>query len=209
MANDQKEAARPGTAARSAATNVEQLGQKATEAGSRIGQAGAAAGAQIGQAAAQAGAEFSRNAQNQASAMGNEFVKMFADLRMPGLPDMQGLMDAHRRNLETIAAAYRVATEGAQAVTRRQMEIMQQSMQDVGETMRQLASTEAPQAKAARQAELLKASYEKAIGNMRELRDLMQRSNGEAVELINRRFVESMDEVRALMDKTQAHARPV
>ena len=41
-----------------------------------------------------------------------------------------------------------------------------------------------PAEEAARQAELLKRSYEHAVNNMRELSDLIQRSNGEALALL-------------------------
>lgn len=187
MANDQKLANRTNETIRSVTSGVEQMGQKAAETSARMGDTAASTGAK----------------------MSNDFVKMFADLRLPGMMDMQSFMDAHRRNLETLSAANRVAIEGAQTVARRQMEIIQQSMQDLGESMRHMSSADAPQAKASRQAELLKASYERAVENMRELRDLIQRSNGEAVELLNRRFMESMDEVKALMDKVQSQARPV
>jgi phasin family protein len=48
---------------------------------------------------------------------------------------------------------------------------------------------------------MLKQAYEHAVANMQELRDLIQQSNAEALALINRRFVEAMDEVKALAEK--------
>jgi phasin family protein len=74
-------------------------------------------------------------------------------------------------------------------------------MMEMTEAMRAMASLEAPQAKAAKQAELLKTAYEHAVANMKELSDLIQHSNGEALALINKRFVEAMDEVKALTHK--------
>src|SRR5271157_6348235 len=127
-----------------------------------------------------------------------DFRKYFAEMKLPSLPDMETLMGAHRRNMETLSAANRIALEGAQAVARRHMEIMQQSMAEVTEAMKALSSLEAPQAKAAKQAELLKTAYAHAVANMKELSDLIQHSNGEALALINKRFVEAMDEVKAL-----------
>jgi phasin family protein len=81
------------------------------------------------------------------------------------------------------------------------MEIMQQSMAELTEAMKSLATAEGPQAKAAKQAEMLKHAYERAVANMQELRDLIQHSNAEALALINQRFVEAMDEVKALAEK--------
>ena len=131
-----------------------------------------------------------------------EFTKMFSEMKFPAMPDMEGLLSAHRRNMETLSAANKVALEGAQTVARRHMEIMQQSIGELTDTMRQLTSAETPQARAARQAELLKAAYERAVTNMKELADLIQRSNSEAVHLLNNRFTEAMEEVKTLVAKT-------
>ena len=131
----------------------------------------------------------------------NEFHRMFAEMKMPALPDMEALMSAHRRNLETLSAANRVALEGAQAVARRNMEIMQQTMSELTENMRQFNTGEPPQDRAVRQADMLKGAYERAVGNMQEIGDLIQRSNGEALELLNKRFVEAVDEVKSLVAK--------
>ena len=68
--------------------------------------------------------------------------------------------------------------------------------------MRAVASAEAPKDKAARQAELLKEAYQQAVANMRELSDLIQKSSAEAMGLLNRRFSEGMDEVKAMMKKS-------
>jgi phasin family protein len=130
-----------------------------------------------------------------------DFSKFFADMKLPALPDMETFLAASRRNLETLSAANRVALEGAQAVARRHMEIVQSSMTELTEAMQALASTAAPQAKAAKQAELLKAAYQRAVVHMKELSDLIQQSNAEALSLINQRFIEAMDEVKALAEK--------
>ncbi|MBX9596211.1 MAG: phasin family protein, partial [Roseomonas sp.] len=57
----------------------------------------------------------------------DEMMKMLAEFRLPAMPDMEGLAQAQRRNLEALSAANRIALEGAQAVARRHMEIMQAS----------------------------------------------------------------------------------
>ena len=128
---------------------------------------------------------------------------MLADFRMPAMMDMDALAAAQRRNLEALSAANKVALEGAQAVARRHMEILQSSMTEMTEAMKSMSSgQETPQAKAARQAEMLKSAYEKAVGNMKEVADLIQKSNSEALNLLNRRFAEAMDEVKALVNKS-------
>ena len=134
----------------------------------------------------------------------SEFQRMFSEMKVPSLPDMEALMAAHRRNLETLSAANRVALEGAQAVARRNMEIMQQTMSELTEGMRHFSSGEPPQARAIRQADMLKTTYERAVSNMQEIADLIQRSNGEALELLNKRFAEAVDEVKGLVAQSNA-----
>jgi phasin family protein len=133
-----------------------------------------------------------------------EFGKLFADMKLPAMPDMEAFVSASRRNMETLTAANRVALEGAQAVARRHMEIVQQSMAELTEAVRSMSSVESPQSKAAKQAELLKQAYERAVANMKEIGDLMQHSHAEAMKLLNTRFAEAMDEVKALADKSKA-----
>jgi phasin family protein len=130
-----------------------------------------------------------------------DFTKFFADLKLPALPDMEALLAANRKNIETFSAANRVALEGAQAVAKRQMEMVQSTMTEIAEAMKSLAATDAPHDKAAKQAELLKQAYQRAVAHMKELSDLIQQSNAEALSLINRRFEEAMDEVKALAAK--------
>jgi phasin family protein len=131
----------------------------------------------------------------------NDIMRMLAEFRLPGMPDMEALAAAQRRNLEALSAANRVALEGAQAVARRHMEILQSAMSEMTEAVKAISTQESPQAKATRQAELLKSAYEKAVGNMREVADLIQKSNTEALGLLNQRFTEAMDEVKTLVAK--------
>ncbi len=149
-------------------------------------------------------AQMGKTAMDAGMAKMAEFTKMFTDMKVPGIagmPDMDAFLSAHRRNMEVLTAANRVALEGAQAVARRHMEIMQQTMSEMTETMRDLSSPDSPSAKAAKQTELIKASYERAVAHMKELADLIQRANGEALGMLNQRFAEAMDEVKMLASK--------
>ena len=154
--------------------------------------------------AATGAAQMGKTAMDAGMAKMAEFSKMFTDMKVPGMagmPDMDAFLSAHRRNMEVLTAANRVALEGAQAVARRHMEIMQQTMSEMTETMRDLSSPDSPQAKAAKQTELMKTSYERAVAHMKELADLIQRANGEALGMLNQRFAEAMDEVKMLAAK--------
>lgn len=130
-----------------------------------------------------------------------DFMRMMTEFRMPEVMNFEAIAAAQRRNIEALSAANRVALEGAQAVAKRHMEILQQSMGEMTEALRALATADAPQEKAAKQAELAKSAYERAVGHMKELGDLIQKSNSEALAVLNQRFSEAMEEVKGMVKK--------
>jgi len=133
-------------------------------------------------------------------------MKLFRDMKLPALPDMEAVLSTYRRNIEVLAQANRIALEGAQTIGKRHMEILQQTMSELTENMQALSAIESPQAKAAKQAELLKRAYERAVANTKELSDLIRDANAEALRLLNQRFLETMDEVKALIEKASSAA---
>ncbi|RKK05920.1 phasin family protein [Pseudoroseomonas wenyumeiae] len=135
-------------------------------------------------------------------------MRMLSDFRLPAVPDVESLAAAQRRNFEALSAANRIALEGAQAVARRHMEILQQSMAELTDAVRAASATGSPQEKANNQAELVKATYGRAVANMQEIADLIQKSNGEALALLNKRFAEAMDEVKGLIAKNGGNVPP-
>lgn len=135
-----------------------------------------------------------------------DIMKMMAEFKMPAMIDLDALAAAQKRNLDALTAANRIAMEGAQAVARRHMEILQSSMAEMTDAMKAMTTTPAPQDKAARQAEMLKGTYEHAVSNMKELAELIQKSNSEALGLLNRRFAEAMDEVKQMVDQNKPAA---
>lgn len=132
----------------------------------------------------------------------DEIMKMFGSMKMPNMPDFQTFAEAQKRNLDALTTANKLAMEGAQAVAKRNMEIVQQAMGEMTQAVQSLASPDgSPQDKATKQAEMMKSAYEHAVANMQELAELIQKSNGEAVGVLNRRFTEALEEVKGLMHK--------
>jgi phasin family protein len=130
-----------------------------------------------------------------------DISKLFSDMKIPAMPDMEAVLAAHKRNLEALADANRVALEGAQAVARRNMEIMQSTMSNLSSTLKSISVSDSPANRAAKQTDLLKEAYENAVANTRELGDLIQKSNAEALQKLNNRFSEAMTEMKALFKK--------
>jgi len=126
-------------------------------------------------------------------------AKLAEQYRLPGF-DPQEVMTAQRKNLEAIAAANRVAVEGAQAIARRQADILRRTMEEASAAVQELSQSGAPEERAVKQAEIAKRAFETAIANMRELAEMSAKAQTEAMDQINGRVAESLDEVRRLLD---------
>lgn len=113
------------------------------------------------------------------------------------IPDVDAMLAAHRRNLEALTAANRAAMEGVQLAARRQMEIMQETMTGLAAAMKEFPASQTPASHAAR----VKQAYESAVANAKELGDLIQKSNAEAVAKLNARFSEALGELQAMLEK--------
>ena len=74
-------------------------------------------------------------------------------------------------------------------------------MSGLTETLKDISVSDTPAARAAKHADLLKQAYENAVSNTRELGDLIQKANSEAMEKLNHRFSEAMSEMKNLFKK--------
>jgi phasin family protein len=70
--------------------------------------------------------------------------------------------------------------------------------------MRDLMATGAPEQKIAQQTDLVKAAFEKALANLRELTEMVAKSNTEAADVLTKRIGESLTELKAALQRTKA-----
>ena len=128
---------------------------------------------------------------------GVDMTKMFGNFNLPGV-DMQSVMNSQRKNMEALTEANKLALEGMQAVFKRQAEILRQSIEE-GSAMTKDMSASAgasPQDTIAKQTDLTKTAFEKALANAKELSEIVAKANGEAVDLLNKRFAAMLDEFK-------------
>lgn len=129
-----------------------------------------------------------------------DFTKMMKDFQIPGV-DWQELMASQQRNIAALTRANQLLMEGAQAVMQREMEILQKAMAELTQASQDLIKEGDPQASAAKRFQLARASFETALGNMRELAELATKSNREALDVINKRALESFEEVKSAVER--------
>ncbi len=126
--------------------------------------------------------------------------KYVADFKAPSL-DFDGIIAVQRKNFEALTAANKLAVEAMQAVLKRQAEVARQAVDEVSVALREVAAPGTAPEKAARQAELAKEAFERTVANVRELSEMVAKSNLEASNVLNARVTESLDEMRAALLK--------
>ena len=130
------------------------------------------------------------------SKMSDEFAKMAGQFNMPGF-DMDAILASQRKNIEALTAANKAAVEGVQQIAARQAEILQESLDEATKVVTELSQSSNPQDVAGKQIDLYTESFEKALVNMRELADMITESSSTSTKLVNERFNESLNEIKA------------
>lgn len=129
-----------------------------------------------------------------------DVTKMLGEFKLPGV-DLEKIATAQRKNVEALTSANQLAAEGFQAVARRQAEILRQTLEEAGKSMRDLMEQSAPEDRMVKQAEMAKTAFETALSNMRELAEMVTKANTEAFDVMNRRFTESLDELKDMIKR--------
>ena len=126
-----------------------------------------------------------------------ELTSKLKEYRLPGI-EVDAVVTSQRKNVEALAKASRAAFEGAQAVAKRQAEILQETMNQTAKSFDTLAKAGSPPEVAAKQAELAKEVFEKALGNMRELAEMVTKVQQGAIDTMTGRISQSLDEIKEM-----------
>ncbi|MBY0363871.1 MAG: TIGR01841 family phasin [Phreatobacter sp.] len=128
-------------------------------------------------------------------AMLDMFKKLGEDMKVPAV-DMEKIVEHHRKNLEALAASGKAAAEGATAIAAKQKEIVETAVKEIQAAAEGFKLPGSAQEMMAAQTEFAKRAMEAAVKNTRDMAELMQKSNAEAVRVIQDRMKESFEEIR-------------
>lgn len=128
-----------------------------------------------------------------------QWIKPDMTKSIPGVAnmpfDMKTVMDSGRKTFQALTEAQQLAVESMQTIAQRQAEIMSQIVQDQSQIAREIINEGTPEEKIARGAELVRRAYEKTVSGMREVNDMMNKSNREATDIINKRVACALSEL--------------
>ena len=120
--------------------------------------------------------------------------------------DVQAFMDTQRKNMQAVTEAQQTALEGIQALAQRQTEILSKMVEENSQIAKGALSEGTPEEKMAKNADLFKAAYERSIKNLNDMAELINKSNQEATDIINKRVSASMNELKAAIKSPQKKA---
>jgi phasin family protein len=124
-----------------------------------------------------------------------DFKSLFANAELPKL-NFEALIAAQKKNIEAFVGANQIVAEGYQAVAKRQTEVARGAIQAAQSQMSELMAGGAPDEWIAKQVDLAKTGIEQAARSIREMPEVIQKSQAEAFEILKRRVDESVDEIK-------------
>lgn len=129
-----------------------------------------------------------------------DFSKMLEQFKLPGV-DMTSVMDARRKDIDAITEANRLAYEGMQALVQKQTEMLSKTMQELQVAASQMNASGDPSQVMAKQGAFVQQTFQKAFENMRELAEMAQKSQADALAAITKRAEQNVEEAKTLLQR--------
>lgn len=124
---------------------------------------------------------------------------MMAQFKMPGL-DMAAMVEARRKDIQALVDANTASMASMQALASKQTEMLTQAMQGMQDAAKSLAGGSGP-ADMGKQGELIRQGFEKTLAHMKELADMAQQAQAEAMDKITQRATSQMEEIKAIVKR--------
>lgn len=137
-----------------------------------------------------------------------DLTKYLADFKAPGV-DVDALVSTHKKNIEAMTAANKLAYESFQTIARRQAEILRQGLEDVSSvSAAPVSDLSSVNDRIAQQTVLVKDAFEKNLSNVKELAELLIKSNNEVFDLLSARFSQSLEELKGQLEAAPKATAP-
>jgi len=119
---------------------------------------------------------------------GFDFTKLVESCQISGV-DMMSLIGTEKKNIDALIEVNRSAYDSWRTLMAHQTEVFQ-------ETMKAIAAEARDESVAGRRTEIARQGFEKALANMRQLAETATESQKQTMEILQRRFEQSMAATR-------------
>jgi len=119
--------------------------------------------------------------------------------------DQATVFDAHRKNMETLNEANKMAVDVMRQITELQGQFMRQTFEDIDEVIRENLSFKSmnPQEQIAKNAQRLQTAVQRAMSHAGQISEVMLQSNKDLFKNVQNRFEEGIQEMKGAMNKTK------
>ncbi len=135
----------------------------------------------------------------------SDVTKMFDGARMPNV-DTAAITEAQKKNVQAFVDANRVAAEGYQALFKKQVEVMQASITEMTDALKDAASEPLSPEAAEKRMEAAKAQFEKGVATFTDLSETARKANEDAFAIIRGRFEEGVSEIKEISSSAMKSA---
>ena len=129
----------------------------------------------------------------------NPFMDMFQDfgksMSIPG-PDINDMMDYHRKNLQALQAAVQVSTGSAQSLMEKQREALEKTLAETSDGVQYVTSGGLDASEMmSNPMELAKKTFDTTVQTTTEMVEIVRQGNMDTFEVIKDRVMESVEEL--------------
>jgi len=108
--------------------------------------------------------------------------------------DVDALMKMQRNGIETMVEANRIFVDTAQAIARCQSDMVKDCVEQMTRVFAEMSGRREPGAINVKEGAAVQALFEKAAGHVRDIAELLSKSNADTIQLVNGRMKSLMDE---------------
>ncbi len=132
-----------------------------------------------------------------------DMTKFFPTAQAPQV-DPSALMEAQKKNMDTLIEANQKAAEGYKALFEKQVKVFETTMTEARKHATAFDASDMSPDAAQKQTEFAKAAFEKALNNMTVLAEEAQKANTDAYKVVSARIEDSVKELQAMASKFTA-----
>jgi len=126
-----------------------------------------------------------------------DLTRTFEQFKMPGV-DANAFVDARRKDVEALVAANKITYEALQALASTQKDMLTQVMQGMQESAKGAMAGNTKGGDMATHAEAAQKAWQKMLADMKQLAEMVQKAQVEAMTGLTERAKESIGEMKGL-----------
>jgi phasin family protein len=123
------------------------------------------------------------------------FQKLGRDLKLP-VVDIDGIIEANRKNLEAFDSAAKMAAKGAGDMFSRQQAMLEEAARDLVESAKKLSGAKNPLELLGDESDYSREAFERVVKNSGEMASMIQKTGADVGKVLRDRFFEGIEEIK-------------